>query len=236
MLRVPVILLALTGFLAHGNEPLVVKIGTTDIKIPIPAGMVDMPKDPETTKALADLTPPDELLLRACIDADAVDPTEPQDPSADTMHAFVYALKDVQQDIYSGDFIEFVGKVADTAVHSVLESENSYFDFEESQKRLDQFEKDTGITMQADGALYSLGMVSRSGGCVSFMTAQYVTVTTGGKPQREKCITVEGYLLLSNKIVVVLTTLTGPAILHGDLLTLKHAAEKYQIALQQVNN
>jgi hypothetical protein len=117
----------------------------------------------------------------------------------------------------------------------VLESANSSFDFEETQKRLADFQKDTGIAMQPDGALYSLGMVSRSGGCVSFMTAQYVTVIEGGKPVREKCLTVQGYLLLNNKVVLVLTTLNGPAILSSDILPLKHAAEKFQIALQVLN-
>jgi hypothetical protein len=44
------------------------------------------------------------------------------------------------------------------------------------------------------------------------------------------------YLLLKSKVVIVITTLMGPTILHGDLLTLKHAAEKYQIDLQLLNN
>ena len=236
MLRfLPIFLAVLLMLPARADEPLVVKIANADIKIPLPAGMVDMPKDPETTKALADLTPPDQVLLRACIEAAAVDPTKPQDPSANIMHADVFELKEVQQDIYSGDFIDLVGKIADTAVHGVLESANSSFDFEETQKRLADFQKDTGIAMQPDGALYSLGMVSRSGGCVSFMTAQYVTVVVAGKPQREKCLTVQGYLLLNNKLVLVLTSLQGPTLLRSDILPLKHAAEKFQIALQVLN-
>ncbi len=139
------------------------------------------------------------------------------------MDACVYSFKDVHEDIYSGDFIDFVGRVSNGAVHTILRAANSSFDFEEMQKRLDSFQKDTGIAMQPDGALYSLGMVSRSGACVSFMTAHYVTVTRDGKTVREKCLTVEGYLLLNNKVVLVLTSLQGPTILKSDILPLKHA-------------
>jgi hypothetical protein len=151
------------------------------------------------------------------------------------MNAYVYALKDVQQDIYSGNFLELVDKIANSAVPGVLKSANSSFDFEETKKRLDAFEKDTGVAMQPDGALYSLGVVSRSGGCVSFMTAQYVTVNVGGKPRREKCLTVEGYLLLNSKLVLTETTLMGPTVFSNDIRPLKHAAEYFQIALQELN-
>ena len=225
----------LLGFRAQADEPLVAQIGNANIKIPLPAGMAEMPQDAQTVKMLDDMTPEGCVLLRACIESDALDPAQPQGQRANTRECSVFAFKDVQQDIYSGDFLNFVGKVANTAVHGVLESENSYFDFEETQKRLDQFQKDTGIALQPDGALYSLGMVSRSGGCVSFMTAEYLTVTRAGKMAREKCVTVEGYLLLNNKLVLVLTSLSGPNIFSSDLLPLMHAAEKYQIALQILN-
>jgi hypothetical protein len=219
---------------AHAGEPLTVKIANADIKIPLPAGMTDWPT--EDIKAVTDMTPTDCVLLRACIEADLLDRTKPHDPSGNQMESCIYYFKDHPEDIYSGDFIDFVGTVASDAAHSVLRSANSYFDFEEMQKRLDAFQKDTGIAMQPDGALYSLGMVSRSGGCVSFMTAHYVTVVEDGKPVREKCLTVEGYLLLNNKVVIVLTSLQGPTILNTDILPLKHAAEKFQIALQVLNN
>jgi hypothetical protein len=234
MLRsLPVILAVLLMLPVRADEPLTVKIANADIKIPLPVGMVDYPV--EDAKAVNDMTPTDCELLRACIEADVLDRTKPHDPSANVMDACVYSLKDVHEDIYSGDFIDFVSRTSNVAVHGVLRSANSSFDFEEMQKRLDAFQKDTGIAMQPDGALYSLGMVSRSGGCVSFMTARYVTVVQDGKPVREKCLTVEGYLLLNNKVVVVLTTLQGPAILNSDILPLKHAAEKFQIALQILN-
>jgi len=229
----PLFLAVLLTLPARADEPLAVKIANTEIKIPLPAGMVDVP--PEDAKEVNDLTPTDCELLRACVEADALDRTKPHDPTANFMDACVYSLKDVHEDVYSGDFIDFVGRVSNDAVHGVLRSATSSFDFEETQKRLDAFQKDTGIAMQPDGALYSLGMVSRSGGCVSFMTAHYVTVVQDGKSTREKCLTVEGYLLLNNKVVVVLTTLQGPTLLNSDILPLKHAAEKFQIALQEIN-
>ena len=234
MLRfLPIFLAVLLMQPARADQLLTVKIANADIKIPLPSGMVDVP--PEQAKVVNDLTPDDCELLRACIGADVIDRTKPRAPSANQMEARVYSLKDVHEDIYSGDFIDFVGHVAHDAIHSVLLSANSSFDYEETQKRLDAFQKDTGIAMQPDGALYSLGMVSRSGGCVSFMTAQYVTVIEDGKPVREKCLTVEGYLLLNNKVVLVLTMLQGPTLLRSDILPLKHAAEKFQIALQVLN-
>jgi len=229
----PVMLAVLLILPSRADEPLTVKIANADIKIPLPAGMVDVP--PEDAKVVNDLTPTDCELLRACIEADVLDRTKPHDPSANQMEARVYSLKDVHEDIYSGDFIDFVGKAAHEAAHSVLQSANSYFDYEETQKRLDAFQKDTGIAMQPDGALYSLGMVSRSGGCVSFMTACYITVVRDGKPVREKCLTVEGYLLLNGKMVLAVTMLQGPTLLSSDILPLKHAAEKFQIALQEIN-
>jgi len=232
-LSLPILLAVLLVLPAQADEPLVAKIGNADIKIPLPAGMVDFPS--EGMKAINDLTPTNCELLRACIDSGALDRTKPHDPSVLWKEARVFSLKDVQQDIYSGDFIDFVGRVSNEAVHSLLRSPNSSFDFEETQKRLEAFKQDTGVAMQPDGALYSLGMVSRSGGCVSFMTAHYVTVTEDGKSVREKCVEVEGYLLLNNKAVLVATLIQGPNILSSDLLPLKHAAEKFQIALQVLN-
>jgi hypothetical protein len=233
------LLLALISLLtatAHGDDTIDAKIADTTIKIPLPAGMADLPKDAETTKELADLTPQDKALLRACVQADLLDPTKPQDPAANQTHAYVFAFKDHPEDIYSGDFIEFVEKVSDKAAHGMLQSENSSFDFEETKNRLDSFQKDSGIAMQPDGAFYSLGMVSRSGGCVSFMTAQYITVSEGGKSHREKCLSVQAYLLLNKKLVLTLTTIMGPTVFSDEILPLKHAAEKFQIALQQLND
>jgi hypothetical protein len=227
------ILVVLLGLPGRGDDTTTATIGNTAIKIPLPAGMVDVPAF--EAKAFADMTPTGCVLLRGCIEASAVDRTKPHDPNANVMYSGIYSLKDTTQDIYSGDFIDFVGRVSDDAVHGVLQSANSSFDFEEMQKRLADFQKDTGVAMQPDGALYSLGMVSRSGGCVSFMTAHYVTVTEAGKPERDKCLTVQGYLLLNNKVMLVLTSLMGPAIFNTDILPLKHAAEKFQIALQENN-
>lgn len=229
----PVLFIALLVLPTRGDEPMSAAIAGTAIQIPLPAGMIDAP--PDYAKALADMTPTNCTQLRGCIEADWVNPTKPQEPNANMMSACVYSLNDAPQDIYSGDFIDFVGQVANDAVHGVLESANSCFDFEETQKRLAAFQKDTGVAVQPDGALYSLGMVSRSGGCVSFMTAHYFTTTVAGKTERDKCITVQAYLLLNKKVVLVLTSLDGPTILSGDILPLKHAAEKFQIALQILN-
>jgi hypothetical protein len=232
----PVILAMLMAFPLLADDTLVSQIANTSIKIPIPAGMVEAPNDPETAKVLADITPTGCVLLRAFLEDKVVHPTKTPGSSDNSMQIGVFALKDVPQDIYSGDFIDLVEKVSETAAHGMLESPNSSFDFEETKNRLDAFQKDTGIALQPDGALYSLGMVSRSGGCVSFMHAQYLTVVEDGKSQRDKCVTVEGYLLLNSKLVCVLTSLMGPTVFSSDILPLKHAAEKFQIALQELND
>jgi hypothetical protein len=234
MLRfLPVVFAALLALPAHAGEPLIVKIANADIKIPLPTGMIDVPE--WHAKAVNDLTPTGCELLRACAETARFDNMKPHDPSANWMEARVFSLKNEQANIYSGDFIDFVDRVSNHAMHSLLRAPNSSFDYEETQKRLAAFQSDTGIAMQPDGALYSLGMVSRSGGCVSYMHAHYVTVVHDGNPVREKCLTVQGYLLLNNKVVLVLTMLQGPNILDSDILPLKHAAEKFQIALQVLN-
>jgi hypothetical protein len=138
--------------------------------------------------------------------------------------------------IDSGTFIDFVQRQALEVTHGVLLSQDSGFDFVETQKRLDDFQKDTGIGMQDASDVYSLGMVSRSDACIAFMTAQYVNVTEKGKTQREKCISIYAYVRLKQKVVVIQTQMIKPLILHDDIRTLKHAAEKYQLDLQFLNN
>ncbi len=92
-----------------------------------------------------------------------------------------------------------MGQVAFRALHGILISENSGFDYVESQARLEKFQKDTGVGVQDAGNLYSLGMVSRSDACVAFMTAEYINVTENGKAERKRCVSVIGYVRLKKK-------------------------------------
>ena len=218
------------------EDTLTVKIGASDIKLYCPSGMVDMPKDDPLVKALGDLTPPDCVLLRSCVSSEALDTTKPLDPDADILNSQTYSMTDATMDVDSGNFIDFVAEVANHAAHGVLVSQYSGFDYDDAQKRLDQFAKDTGVGVKQDGDVYSLGMVSRSVACVSYMEAQYLNVTFQGKAQRVQCVSVVGYVRLNKKVVVVVTSLTKPTILQDDLRTLKHAAEKYQVDLQFLNN
>jgi hypothetical protein len=228
--------LALFWLPAQADDILTVKIGDTEIKLSCPPGMVDMPKDDPMVHAIGDLTPPDCLLLRSCISSDALDAAKAPDPSKDIMTSHTLAMKDALMDIDSGNFIDFVQRVAVKASHGVLLSQDSGFDFVETQKRLDQFQKDTGVGVQEEGDVYSLGMVSRSYACVAFMEAEYVTMTFEGKPQREKCVSVVAYVRLKKKVLIAVTSLTKALVLQDDIRTLKHTAEKYQIELQMLNN
>jgi len=237
MLRcLTLVLLVLFRLPTQADDILTVKIGGTDIKLSCPPGMVDMPKDDPTVKAVADLTPPDCLLLRACVSSDALDATKAPDPSEDIMTSRTFAMKDALMDIGSGNFIDFVQQQAVEATHGILLSQYSGFDFVETQKRLDDFQKDTGVGIQEDGDVYSLGIVSRSDACVAYMTAEYVNVTEKGKTQREKCVSVVAYVRLKQKVLLAITSLIKPVILHDDIRTLKHATEKYQLDLQFLNN
>jgi hypothetical protein len=213
-----------------------VKIGNTDIKLSMPPGMVEMPKDNPITKAVEDLVPADCVTLRNCISSDGLDLTQPPDPTKNIMTSATLAMKSALMDIDSGDFVDFVDRVAVEASHGDLRSKDSAFDYVESQSRLDKFQQDTGIGVQDDSDVYSLGMVSRSYGCVSYMEAQYVNATFQGKTERLKCVSVVAYLRLQKKVVITVTSLTKLLILHDDLRKLKEAAEKYQMDLQILNN
>ena len=229
-------LLVLFWLPAQADDILTVKIGETEIKLSCPPGMVDMPKDDPTAKAIADLVPSDCQILRSCISSDALDATKAPDPSENIMNSRTFAMKDALMDIYSGDFIDFVDRVAIKASHSDLSSQYSGFDYVEAQKRLDQFQKDTGIGIQEASDVYSLGMVSRSDACVAYMEAQYVNLTFQGKTERVKCISVVAYVRLNKKVLIAVTSLNKPLILQDDIRTLKHTAENYQLALQFLNN
>ena len=234
--RLTFFLLVLLALPVRADDVLSVKIGDTDIKLSYPPGMVDMPKDDPMTKAIADLVPQDCTILRSCISSDALDATQAPDPSKDIMTSHTLAMKDALMDVYSGDFIDFVDRVAIKASHGDLSSQESAFDYVEAQIRLDKFQKDSGIAVREDSDVYSLGMVSRSAECVSYMEAEYVTMTFEGKSQREKCVSVVGYVRLKQKVLIAVTSLTKALILQDDLRTLKHAAEKYQVELQILNN
>lgn len=230
------VLVALGWIPLWADDTQVVKIADTEIKLTLPSGMLDLPKDDPLVKAARGLVPPDCIPLRDCVTAAALDPTKPEDPADDMMSVHVFALKDTPQDIDSGIFIEFVEDVARKAMHGVIESKDSPFDYDETQKRLDKFQTDTGIGLQADSDVYSLGMVSRSVACVSHMTAQYVNVTYKGKSERLKFVSVVAYIRLRKKIVIVVTCLNKNTILQDELRLLKHTAEHYQCDLQLLNN
>lgn len=233
------LILALVGIAwipLRADDTQAVKIADTEIKLSLPTGMLDMPKDDPMTKAAQALVPPNCISLRDCVTAAALDQTKPEDPSDDLMSIHVFALKDTPQDIDSGIFIDFVEDVVRKAMHGVLESKDSSFDYDETQKRLDKFQKDTGVTLQADSDYYSLGMVSRSVACVSYMTAQYVNATYQGKTERLKCVSVVAYIRLRKKVVIAVTSLNKNTILQDELRTLKHTAEHYQCDLQLLNN
>ena len=134
----------------RADDTQVVKIADTEIKLSLPTGMLDMPKDDPLVKAAQALVPPNCVSLRDCVTASDLDRTKPEDPSEDIMSVHVFALKDTPQDIDSGIFIDFVENVVRKAMHGVLESKDSPFDYDETQKRLDKFQKDTGIGFQAD--------------------------------------------------------------------------------------
>jgi len=229
-------LLALSWLPTRADDNLPVKIGETEIILSCPPGMADMPKDDPATKALGDLAPPDCQILRSCVSSEALDTTKAPDPSQNIMITQTFSIKDAVMDIDSADFIDFVQRMANTASHGILVSKDSVFDYEETKKRLAQFQKDTGLGVQENEDVYSLGMVSRSDACVAYMEAGYVNVSTEGKTEREKCVSVVGYLLLKKKVVIAVTSLTKNSILPEDILALKQTAEKYQIKLQILNN
>jgi hypothetical protein len=231
-----ILLLALGGLTAFADDILTVKIGDTNVQLCCPVGMVDMPKDDPIVKALVDLVPPNCQLLRSCISSEALDTTKAPDPSQDIITSQTFAMTDALMDIDSGDFIDFVDRVSIKASHGDISSEMSGFDYVEVQKQLDQFQKDSGVGIRDDGDLYSLGMVSRSDACVSYMEAQYQTLTYQGQKERDKIVSVVGYLRLNKKVLIAVTSIRKPYISQADLRTLKHAAEKYQLALQFLNN
>jgi len=228
--------LALVCLPSRADDTRVVQIGTTNIKLSLPADMVDIPANDPMAKAAQNLVPPDCIPLRDCISAFALDPTKPDDPSQDVMSSHVYALKDAPMDIDSGIFIDFVEDAARKAMHGVLESKEDPFDYEAVQQRLDKFKEATGVNIQIDSDVYSLGMVSRSVACVSYMDAQYVNMTYKGKTERVKCVSVVAYIRLQKKVVVVVTCLNKNTILQDELRLLKHTAEHYQCDLQLLNN
>jgi hypothetical protein len=228
--------LALASLPTWADDTKVVQIGTTNIKLSLPKDMLDIPSDDPMAKAAQNLVPPDCIPLRDCISAFALDPTKPDDPSQDVMSSHVYALKDAPMDIDSGIFIDFVEDTARKAMHGVFESKDVAFDYDAMQQRLDKFKEATGVNLQIDSDVYSLGMVSRSVACVSYMNAQYVNETYKGKTVRVKCVSVVAYIRLQKKVVVVATCLNKNTILQDELRTLKHAAEHYQCDLQLLNN
>jgi hypothetical protein len=146
------------------------------------------------------------------------------------------SIKEAQMDVNYGNFIELVQRVAFQASHPVLWSQDSPIDYVETEKRLDQFQKDTGVDMKDDSNLFSLGMVSRSDGCVAFLTAQYLKTTYQGKAERPQCVSVVAYILVNKKVLVAITSLTREGIGHKDIRALMQEAEKYQFQLQLLNN
>lgn len=219
-----------------------VKVGGTDIKLSNPQDMVEVAKDDPLNKVIKDLMPSDCLLLRSCISSEAYDPVKAQDAETNPMTAVnimtsqTYALKEVQMDITFGNFIDCVQQISAWVSHGILWSKDSSFDYVETQKRLAQFQKDTGARVKEDTDLFSLGLVSRSDACVAFMTAQYINVTEEGKTKRIQCVSDEAFILLNKKVVLVETSLNKNVVYPEDILALKKAAEKYQIALQILNN
>lgn len=218
------------------DVPIVVKVGGTEIKLPLPADMADMPKDDPMINAAKKLVPSDCIALRDCLSYGAIDPEKTDDPGDDFMTIHVYAMKDLDTDIDAGTFIDAVEQIARKATHGVIEPKDGFFDYDETQKKLDAFKEETGVELKADSDVYSLGMVSRSVACVSYMDAQYMNVTYKGKTERLKCVSVEAYIRLKKKILIVVTSLNKNTILQGELRLLKHTAEHYQLDLQILNN
>ena len=237
----PCLLICLSAFTlfclqARAGSILTVNVGGADIKLPCPAGMVDVPKDDPLQKAAADLAPPGSILLRFSISSDALDNTKPPDHSKNILKSRIFALKDTLQDIDDSNFVDFVQREALQASHGVLLSQDSSFDYVETQKQLDAFQKDSGIHEQNDSSLYSLGIISHSDDCVAYLEAQYIIANFDGKDQRLECLDVVAYLHLKNKVVVAVTSLIKNTVFHEDILTLKHAAEKYQNEVREINN
>ena len=227
---------ALLCLRVEAGSILTINIDGAEIKLPNPRGMVDVPKDSPLQKAVVDLVPPTAVLLRCSVSAEALDDTKPADPSKDMLMSQIFALKDHPEDIGDGNFIDIVQLVAIHASHGVLLSQDSSFDYVETQKRLDDFQKDTGVQVQGDGDVYSLGIISRSDDCVAYLAAQYVTAQVNGKDQRLKCLNVIAFLHLKQKVLIAVTSLTKATILHDDILTVKHTAEKYQNEVREINN
>ncbi len=213
-----------------------VKVGETEIKLSEPPGMTELSKDNPMYHSITDMTPDDLVLLRTCVSSEALEAEKAPDTSGDIFFSRTFSVKEATMDIDYGNFINLVQRLAFVTSHGVLVSQDSPVDFIETEKRLDQFQKDTGIAVKEDSDVYSLGMISRSDGCVAYMTAQYLKATAGGKTEREKCVNVVAYLLLKKKLVIAVISLTKNMILRGDLQPLIQEAEKYQLSLQNLNN
>ncbi len=217
----------------EAGHVLVVKVGGTDIQLPEPPGLVELPANHPMVKVAKDLTPLNCTLLRSSISAVALGDFDDSTPIAFEQ---TLALTDATMDIDSGQFIDFVEDAARRSSHGVLESQDTPIDYVETQKRFDAFQKDTGVAVKEAGNLYSLGLMSRSDACVTYMTARDFNLTYKGKTERNECMSIIAYLRLRKKVVIAVTSMTKPLFFHDDLKTLKDAAERYQLSLQVLNN
>ena len=94
------------------------------------------------------------------------------------------------------------------------------------------------VTISTVRILYAVvlvGLVSRSAGCVSFMTAQYLNVTYKAETKPIELVSMVTYML-QQKFVIVVTSLTKLQILHHEILEVQKVGENYQLALQVLNN
>ena len=213
-----------------------VRVGDREIKVSDPPGMLELPKDDPLFSIVNELTPPEGILLHICVSAEALDHSKEWDPATPIITSRVVAIKDQQMDVEMGYFIDFVGQVSTRVSKGVLVTKDEILDDTELQKQLDHFQKDTGVTLQADSDIYSLGMFSRSFACVSYITAQNLNATYKGKTKKLRNVSIEAYVLLKKKVVIAETSITEEEIKPEDVVALKDAGEKFQIGLQVVNN
>lgn len=223
------------------SEVFTIRIGNTDLKFCNPAGMIEIKTDDPMAQTVKDLVPDNCVLLRDCVSADAYDPVKSEDAETNPktreniMMSSTYMFKDAQMDIDPDRFIDFVDYLAGRVNPGILLSKESIVDNADMQSRLDQFQKDTGIGVEQTSDIYSLGLISRSEACVSFLSARYLNETYQGKTRRFKMVSLESYLLLNHKVVVVETSLTKNWIRQNDVLELVKVGEIYQLALQVLN-
>jgi hypothetical protein len=235
MIRNSILLFIMLTVVVRADDVTSVKVGETEIKLPNPPGMVQLPENSSLEASFNAMTPPNCTVLKKSVPAEVLAHVNSPLPGAVTVSEILSKNDSAQMTFDADAFTHFEAQVTKKFPQGMALNDADSPHYEEIKKRVAQLEKDTGVSTNHEGGIVSQGVISKHPDNISVLMTRSYNLHASDHDEAQQVYVVISYIHVKDKLLMAVTVMSNDRLGPEDLDTLKDTVEKYEATLAQVN-